>query len=256
MTIFSPLEQFYFLPALVINFADFFFITIDNFLITIITLAFLLTIFYLMLVKDTTSLDLYMIPNRWQYFLESLFIAVDGIIKENIQTNNRGRFYPLVISLFLFILSINLFGIFPFTFTLTSQLVVTFAIGLAVFIGIHIIAVRVHKLKVFALFFPSGVSVALALLLVPIELISFIFKPISISIRLFANMMAGHTLLKVIAGFVWSIMSAAGLFSLVHYIPLVILIILFALETGVAIIQAFVFTVLICIYINDIYNIH
>ena len=103
---------------------------------------------------------------------------------------------------------------------------------------------------------PPGTSVALSFLLVPIELISFVFKPISLSIRLFANMMAGHTLLKVIAGFGYTLMSASGSLFLLHIFPLLLLVPLFFLELGVAIIQSFVFSILICIYINDALNLH
>jgi len=108
----------------------------------------------------------------------------------------------------------------------------------------------------FSLFLPSGTSLALSFLLVPIELISYIFKPISLSIRLFANMMAGHTLLKVIAGFAYTMMVLSGILFFVHYVPLLILIPLFLLELGVSLIQAFVFSVLVCIYLNDAINLH
>jgi ATP synthase subunit 6 len=108
----------------------------------------------------------------------------------------------------------------------------------------------------FSLFLPPGTSIVLAFLLVPIEFISYIFKPISMSIRLFANMMAGHTLLKVIAGFAFSLVTASGIFFFVHIVPLVILVPLFVLELGVALIQSFVVSVLIAIYLNDAINLH
>ncbi|MEY4050709.1 MAG: synthase subunit 6 [Bacteroidota bacterium] len=108
----------------------------------------------------------------------------------------------------------------------------------------------------FALFLPPGTSIVLAFLLVPIELISYVFKPVSLSIRLFANMMAGHTLLKVIAGFACTLMANSGILFLLHYVPLLILIPLFGLELGVALIQSFVFSILICIYLNDSINLH
>jgi len=168
------------------------------------------------------------------------------------------NFLDVDLNTFFFILSLNLFGILPFTFTITSELIITFAFSLAIFLGIQIIAVLTHKLQFFSLFFPSGVSVYLALLLVPIEIISFICKPISLSIRLFANMMAGHTLLKVIAGFVWVFIGISSVHVLIISIlfSIILLAILFALETGVALIQAFVFAVLLSIYVNDILNLH
>jgi ATP synthase subunit 6 len=127
----------------------------------------------------------------------------------------------------LFILSLNLIGLIPYSFTLTSHLIVTLSLSLAVFIGINIVCIRIHGINFFSLFLPSGTSIVLALLLVPIELISYVFKPISLSIRLFANMMAGHTLLKVIAGFAYTLMSNTGMLFVLHYVPLLILIPLF-----------------------------
>jgi F-type H+-transporting ATPase subunit a len=123
-----------------------------------------------------------------------------------------------VFSIFFLLLSINLIGLIPYSFTLTSHLIVTLTLSLSIFIGINIICVRLHGINFFSLFLPAGTSVVLAFLLVPIELISYIFKPISLSIRLFANMMAGHTLLKVIAGFAFTLMGNVGILFLLSYI--------------------------------------
>jgi len=123
------------------------------------------------------------------------------MIIDNIGKKKGGFFFPLIFSLFFFILSLNTIGLIPYSFTLTSHLIVTFALSLFLFIGLNIICIQIHGLEFFSLFLPQGTSFFLALLLVPIELISYFFKPISLSIRLFANMMAGHTLLKVIVGF-------------------------------------------------------
>ena len=108
----------------------------------------------------------------------------------------------------------------------------------------------------FGLFFPSGTSIFTGLLLVPIEIISYIFRPISLSIRLFANMMAGHTLLKVLAGFVWSMMHVVGFTFILHFLPIFIILPLFVLEFAIAIIQAFVFTLLATVYLNDVLHLH
>jgi ATP synthase subunit 6 len=253
---FSPLEQFYILPIITFDIIPYVFsFSIDNIVITLFLLLIFLSFFIYSLKKNNNNSFL-IIPNRWQLLFENNFLIAASLIQENIQADTRTRFFPLIASVFFFILNINLFGIIPYTFTVTSQLIVTFSLGLFIFIGIHIIAVKKHKIKIFSLFFPSGVSVALSILLVPIEIISFIFKPISISTRLFANMMAGHILLKVIAGAVWGIMAVNSIFSILHFIPLIILIILIVLEFGVAVIQSFVFTILLCIYINDIFNLH
>jgi ATP synthase subunit 6 len=250
---YSPLEQFILLP--VANFSTFNF-SINNIIITFLVCLVLYTIFFLSIYTKSNKKNIFLIPNRTQMFFENLILNISSLIRDNINSTTKQKFLPIVGTIFIFILTLNLFGIIPYTFTITSELIITFCLSFSVFVGIQIIGLKMHKIQFFSLFFPSGVSVYLALLLVPIELISFIFKPVSLSVRLFANMMAGHTLLKVIAGFIWLIMSSEGWFSLLHLFPLFLLIVLFGLEIGVAVIQTFVFTVLFCIYINDIFNLH
>jgi ATP synthase subunit 6 len=138
----------------------------------------------------------------------------------------------------------------------TSHLIVTFTLALMTFIGINIICIKEHGINMLSLFLPSGSSLFLALLLIPIEIVSYFFRPISLSVRLFANMMAGHTLLKVIIGFAWVMMLAGGGLLVAHTIPLLILVVLMFLELGVACIQAYVFSILVCIYLNDAIHLH
>lgn len=252
MFIFSPLEQFLVLPIIS---SPYFYFTINNILITLsVVLFILITFFFCMVKKENTSL--YLIPTRYQLFFETIFTSILSVLNDNVQSLEKKKFFPIMISIFFFVLTLNLLGIVPYTFTITSEFIITFALSLLMFVGIQIIAVRLHKIKFFSLFFPSGISVLLSLLLVPIEFISFFFKPISLSIRLFANMMAGHALLKVIAGFAWLIMCASSVFSIAHYIPVLLLVILIVLEIGIAVIQSFVFVVLLCIYLNDVFNLH
>ena len=139
---------------------------------------------------------------------------------------------------------------------MTSHLIITFTLSFSIFIGINIICINIYKSEMLSLFIPSNTSFGLALLLVPIEFVSYIFKPISLGVRLFANLMAGHTLLKVIVGFSWSMLLIENVLSFFHVIPLLILVILMGLELGVAVIQAYVFTILTCIYLNDSINLH
>merc|ERR1712228_1155852 len=122
--------------------------------------------------------------------------------------------------------------------------------------GVNIICIKLHRIHMLSLFIPSNTSFGLALLLVPIEFVSYIFKPISLGVRLFANLMAGHTLLKVIVGFSWSMLLLENILSIVHVVPLLILVVLMGLELAVAFIQAYVFTILTCIYLNDGVNMH
>jgi ATP synthase subunit 6 len=251
---FSPLEQFEIIPliSIYLNVLDF---SITNEVVILSLIFFFVYSLFIFSTKTETS-SFYIIPHRWQIVVEGMFKLILAMIVDNIASKKGQYFFRFVFTLFCYILMLNLIGLVPYSFTLTSHLIVTFALALFMFIGINIICVRIHGLEFFSLFLPGGTSFVLALLLVPIELISFIFKPISLSIRLFANMMAGHTLLKVIAGFAWSLSGTTGILFLLHYIPMLILIPLFGLELGVALIQAFVFSILTCIYLNDSINLH
>jgi ATP synthase subunit 6 len=255
----SPLEQFIYIPIFTPtqNFLFYFFpfISVSNILIIFFFITVFLSLFVLALVKPNTKKFL-LNPSRWQILIENTLFSALSLLEDNVQHDKKYKFFVSLVALFFFVLSLCLYGLFPFSYTITSQLIITFAVSLSTFIGIQIISIRKQGLKFFSSFFPSGVSSILSLLIVPIEFISFIFKPISLSIRLFANMMAGHTLLKVICGFIWIMMTYHGLASLAHFFPLGFLIVLFFLEFAVAVIQSFVFTVLVCIYINEIFSSH
>jgi ATP synthase subunit 6 len=251
----SPLEQFVLLPVFdVVLIKSILHFTSTNMLLTEITI-FVFLVTFLINISSKPG-QIFVIPTRWQYFFESLYTSTISLVKDNLQIEEKDHFFPIISITFILILFLNVYGIIPYTFTVTCQLIVTFSLSLFIFIAINILAVLKHKIKIFSLFLPSGVSIPLAFLLVPIELISFFFKPISLAIRLFVNIVAGHTMLKIIAGFVLSIMSIANLYFIFHILPLFLITILFFLETGVAIIQAFVFSVLFCIYLNDLYNLH
>jgi len=252
--IFSPLEQFEILPLIVINFS-FFDISITNQTVMLFLLIFFLLIFYASSISLYTG-TLYIVPSRWQSIIEIFYVGILTMVTDNIDGKKSQRFFPLVFSIFFFIALINLIGLVPYSFTVTSHIIVTLAISLSLFIGINIICANIHGLEFFSLFLPSGTPTALAFLLVPIEFILYFFRPFSLAIRLFCNMMAGHILLKLFAGFSWSLMSFVGILFFVHYVPLLILFPLFVLEFAVALIQAFVFSLLVCIYLNDVINLH
>lgn len=251
---FSPLEQF--TTYQVFNFGSTFdLFNISNLTITIILIqTFLTFLFYSIL---TNSKGLYLIPSVFQNFIEKLFYVIFSIVEENIQSTKKSKFIPIIATIFLFFFCINIFGTLPYSFTLTSQIVFNLTISLFLFIGIQIINIKKNGFKFFSNFFPSGISILLSFLIIPIELISFIFKPIALAIRLFANMTAGHTVLKIYAGFVWSMLNIAGVqYFFLQYLVLIGFVILFLLEVGIAAVQAFVITVLISTYINDVYNLH
>lgn len=191
-----------------------------------------------------------LVPGRWQAAVEILYEFVLKTLRDS--TGERGaRFFPLVFSLFMFILVANLIGLVPGAFTVTSHLVVTFALAMVVFLTVTIYGVFQHGFGFFRLFLPPGVPLALAPFLVPIEIISFLSRPISHSVRLFAVMLAGHVMLKVFAGFVVSLSAAGGLGLALALPALAMTVLITILELMMALIQAYVFTMLTCMYLND-----
>lgn len=146
----------------------------------------------------------------------------------------------------------NLFGLVPYSFTATSHLAVTVTLGLAVWVGKLLIGIRAHGVKLVGMFLPQGLPVGMIPGIVAIEILSFFMVLISLPVRLFANMMSGHILLKVLAGFAWMMMTSGGLLYIAHFLPLLVVFLLMFLETGVAVVQAYVFTLLTCMYISDV----
>lgn len=247
---YSPLEQFEILPLLSFG-ANLFDFSITNaMLTTCLGLAFFYFLFYCLV-----SYGLVCFPTRWQIVLESLYVNTAGLIWDSVGPEGQ-KYFPFLFVIFSFILISNVSGLVPYSFTITSHLIQAMFLALTIFIGVIFICVSKHGFHMLSLFLPGGTSLALAFLLVPIEIVSYIFKPLSLAVRLFANMMAGHTLLKVIAGFAWAMMGSGGLLLIAHIVPLGVLVILFGLELGVALIQAYVFTILSCIYINDAIVLH
>jgi ATP synthase subunit 6 len=246
----SPLEQFQILPLFHIRFGliDISFTNAS----LIITVGLILTIFLMHLLMKTEQSS-YIVPNRYQFFFEAFYEMITEMLESNIGSRGQ-KYFPFVFVLFTFILVSNLIGLVPYSFTITSHLVVTLFLSTIVFVAVNIILFRNHGLHGWSLFLPPGTSIGLVPILVPIELVSHFFKVISLAVRLFANMMAGHTLLKVIAGFAWSMMVGGYFFA--HFIPLATLFLLVGLELAVAMIQAYVFTILTCIYLNDAVNLH
>lgn len=191
-----------------------------------------------------------LVPSRMQSVSEMAYEFVAGMLRSSAGTEGM-RFFPMVFSLFMFVLVANLFGMFPYFFTVTSHIIVTFALAMLVILTVTLYGLMRHGLHFFSLFVPSGVPAALIPIVAPIEIISFLSRPVSLSVRLFANMLAGHITLKVFAGFVVSLsaMGAVGIFGAV--LPLGMTVALTALEFLVAFLQAYVFTVLTCMYLND-----
>ncbi|MDB5486783.1 MAG: synthase subunit a [Reyranella sp.] len=189
-----------------------------------------------------------MIPGRIQAMSELFYEFIANMIRDNVGSGGK-KFFPFIFSLFIFTLFGNILGLIPYGFTFTSHIAVTFFMAMVVFLGVTLIGLFKHGLRFFSLFFPHGAPLFTAPILIPIEIVSYLSRPISLSVRLFANMTVGHVLLKVLAGFV----VALGIFGVV---PLVVLVAITALELLIALLQAYIFTILCCIYLNDALHLH
>jgi len=190
----------------------------------------------------------HLVPTRIQSMAELSYEFIANMVRENVGAEGR-PYFSFIFSLFMFILVGNLLGMIPYSYTFTSQIIVTFAMAITIFVAITVIALVKHGLHFFTFFFPSGAPVYMAPLLIPIEILSYLSRPISLSVRLFANMMAGHTMMKVFGGFV----VALGIFGIA---PLLVLVALTGFEILVAVLQAYVFTILTCIYLYDAIHLH
>jgi F-type H+-transporting ATPase subunit a len=190
-----------------------------------------------------------LVPGRIQSIAELSYEYIANMVRENLGEEGM-KFFPWVFTIFMFILTLNLLGMIPHSFTVTSHIIVTFALAAMVWITVTLIGFARHGAGYLRLFVPEGIPIWLMPIIIPIELISYLIRPISHSVRLFANMMAGHTMLKVFAGFV------IGLGVLGGWAPLVFLVAFTGLEFLVAFLQALIFTVLTCIYLNDALHMH
>ena len=192
-----------------------------------------------------------LVPGRIQSLVEMSYEFVESTIRSTAGGDGM-RFFPFVFSLFTFVLVLNLFGMVPFGFTVTSHIIITASLALLVFVTVLVYGFWKNGLKFFRLFVPSGIPIAIMPLIVFIEVLSFISRPVSHSIRLFANMLAGHITLKVFASFIGMLGAALGVFGwIAAVLPLGLTVALTALELLVAFLQAYVFTILTCIYLND-----
>lgn len=189
-----------------------------------------------------------LVPGRLQSAGEILYEFVAGMVRDNVGQEGR-RYFPFIFTLFMFVLLGNMLGLLPYSFTYTSHIIVTFALAAVVFIGVTAIGFAKHGLHFLSFLLPTGVPIYMAPLLVPIEILSYFTRPVSLSLRLFANMTAGHTMLKVFAGFV----AVLGVFGVV---PLALVTALTGLELIIAFLQAYVFTILTCVYLNDALHLH
>lgn len=189
-----------------------------------------------------------MVPGRLQSLAEMSYEFIANLLRETVGSEGR-RYFPLIFTLFMFVLFGNMLGMIPYSFTFTSHIVVTFGMAIVVFVGVTVLGFVKHGAHFLSFFVPPGVPLLMLPLLVPIEVISYLSRPVSLSVRLFANMLAGHTLLKVFGGF-------AATMGVGAIVPLAVMVPVTALEVLIAFLQAYVFTILTCLYINDALHLH
>ena len=240
----NPMHQFNVYkigPEIKINGVD---LSFTNASLFMLISAISISIFLLLGTKDKK-----IIPGKFQLLSEILYNFISKMISDTAGKKAK-PYFPFIFSLFIFVLFCNMVGMLPYSFTVTSHIIVTLAFAMFIFIGVTILGFIIHGFKYLKIFVPSGVPVVLLPIIMVIEIISYLSRPVSLSVRLFANMMAGHTMLKVFGGFVISLGLVAG------WLPLTFSVALTGLEILVAFLQAYVFAILTCIYLNDALNLH
>ena len=239
----SPLEQFEITPFVHFEVGGVDLAFTNSSLAMVITIA-VITLF-LTLSVNTRSI----IPSRIQLISELSYGFIAQLLKDTVGEQGR-KYFPFVFTIFMFVLIGNMVGMLPYSFTFTSHIIVTFALAAVVFVGVTILGFAKHGMHFFSFFVIPGLPWYMLPLLIPIEVISYLSRPISLSVRLFANMLAGHTLIKVFAMFVITMPFYSGV------LPLAFIVALIGLEILIAFLQAYVFAILTCLYINDALHLH
>ena len=249
---FSPLEQFE-----TTNFVSFTAPLLGDFVLSLTNVGFyavvvlVLALSYHILSANNHKI----VPSKWSLSLESSYATLHSMVKEQVGSSNE-IYVPFIYSLFWFILLANLVGNVPYSFAFTSSAIVAMGLSVTVFTGVTTLALMKHKLHFFSFFVPTGTPIALVPLLALIELISYFARAFSLGVRLFANIVAGHTLLKILSGFLYPALTSSILFFFVTLLPMTIFIALVGLEIAVSFIQAYVFTILVCSYLKDAIELH
>lgn len=248
----SPLEQFEVTNLIGINapILGFFNLTLTNLALYSIVLLFLTLGLHFV-----SSNNRKLVPSKWSIALESSFASINTMVRDQIGTANE-VYLPFIYSLFFFIIIANLTGNVPYNYTLTTSIVVSLGLSVTIFIGVTILALSIHKVRFFSFFIPSGTPLGLVPLLVLIELISYLARAVSLGVRLFANIMAGHTLMKILSTFLFQLFSSSILVAVVTLVPFALFTAIIGLEIGVSLIQAYVFSILTCSYLKDAIDLH
>ncbi len=246
----SPLEQFEVTSLLSLDAPIFGYIglTLTNLALYSLLIFILIVGLHYMGNNDTKLL-----PSKWSILLESLFASINSMVREQI---GREIYLPFIYSLFFFILIANLLGNIPYSYTITTSVIVSIGLSFTILIGVTILGLSIHKIHFFSFFIPSGTPLALVPLLVLIELISYLARAFSLGIRLFANVVAGHTLLKILSTFLYQMFSGGLIIFIVTLVPFALFLAITGLELAVSFIQAYVFVLLVCSYIKDAIELH
>jgi F-type H+-transporting ATPase subunit a len=243
----DPLHQFRIHPLIHFDLAGWDISFTNSSLFMVLSTLLIITFFYFSVNPRA------LVPNRLQVISESLYIFISDMIRENAGTAGL-PYFPYIFSLFLFILTGNLLGMIPYSFTFTSHIIVTFSLAVLVIVCVSMVGILRHGWRFLRLFYPENAPILLIPLLVPIEVMSYLTRTVSLSIRLFANMIAGHAMLKLFAGFALAL--AGTVFFPVAVASLAINIAITGFEFLVALLQAYIFTILTCIYLHDAVNLH
>lgn len=248
----SPLEQFEVTSLLSFNAPIFgyFTLTLTNLaLYSILILILILGLHYM------GNNDIKLLPSKWSIALESLFSSINSMVREQIGNSNE-IYLPFIYSLFCFVLFSNLVGNIPYSFATTSSAILCLGLSFTIFFAVTILGLYKHKLGFFSFFLPSGTPIFLVPMLVIIETISYLARAVSLGVRLFANIVAGHSLLKILSSFLYKLFSTSFIFFIVSLIPFTLFIALVGLELGVSFIQAYVFCLLVSSYLKDVIELH
>ncbi len=243
----SPLAQFEIKPLIPIRIGEVDLSFTNSALFMVFAVA--LTTGFLMFGTRRSAL----VPGRWQSVAELSYEFIANMIRDNVGQEGR-KYFPFIFTLFMFVFFGNMLGMMPYSFTYTSHIIITFGLALVVFIGVTVIGFMKHGVRFLGFLMPTGIPIFMAPLIIPIEILSYFTRPVSLALRLFANMTAGHTMLKVFAGFVLPMGSA--FFVVGGVIPFALVAALTGLEFIIAFLQAYVFTILTCVYLNDALHMH
>jgi F-type H+-transporting ATPase subunit a len=246
----SPLEQFEITSLLGFNLPLLGYINIT---LTNLALYSLLILFLVISLHLVANNNIKLLPSKWSLLLESIFASINSMVREQL---GKEMYLPMIYSTFLFILFANLIGNVPYSYAITSSIIVSIGLSFTIIMGVTILGLSIHKIHFFSFFIPAGTPLALVPLLVLIELISYIARAFSLGIRLFSNITAGHTLLKILSTFLYQMFTGSILIAIITLIPFALFLAIIGLELAVSFIQAYVFTLLLLSYIKDAIDLH